>query len=202
MTPDAVFHAIFIVGLCYYLFGVYGPSVRRYRTFRLAQAASRPMDLLLDFATFLTWQVFPLVHILTAWLDSADYNLSPWLGALGVALFASAIFVLRQAYADLGANWSPKIDVLQEQELVTHGVYGSVRHPIYVGMWLWVVAQPLLIHNWIAGLGFLATFLPLYLLRVPREEQTLMREFGRAYLDYMAKTPRLFPRLRRRDRPS
>ena len=62
MIPDTVFYGIFLVGLCYYLFGVYGPSVRRYRTFRLAQAASRPVDLLLDIATFLTWQVFPLVH--------------------------------------------------------------------------------------------------------------------------------------------
>jgi len=66
---------------------------------------------------------------------------------------------------DLGRNWSPKIDVIEGQKLVTDGVYRTLRHPIYAGMWLWGLAQPLLIHNWIAGFALLVTFTPLYLLR-------------------------------------
>ena len=39
-------------------------------------------------------------------------------------------------------------------------------------------------------------FLPLYLIRVPREEAMLLERFGDEYRDYMARTGRVFPRMR------
>jgi protein-S-isoprenylcysteine O-methyltransferase Ste14 len=54
--------------------------------------------------------------------------------------------------------------------------------------WLWVIAQPLLLHNWIAGLGGLKLFLPIYLVRVPREEQMMIDQFGEAFRAYRQHT--------------
>jgi len=64
-------------------------------------------------------------------------------------------------------------------------------------MFLWAIAQPLLIQNWIAGIGLLVLFTPLYLTRMPREEKMLTEHFGKAYQSYMQKTNRLTPFPRR-----
>ena len=67
-------------------------------------------------------------------------------------------------------------------------------------MWLRGVAQALLLQNWIAGWAGLVSFLPLYLLRVPREERMMLDKFGETYRAYMGRTGRVFPRLGRSDR--
>jgi hypothetical protein len=43
---------------------------------------------------------------------------------------------------------------------------------------LWAVAQLLLLQNWIAGPAFLVASLPLYVVRIPREEEMMVGEFG------------------------
>ena len=62
--------------------------------------------------------------------------------------------------------------------------------------WLWGVAQALLLQNWVAGLAGLALFTPLYVLRVPREEQMMLDRFGAEYRSYMNRTGRVVPQLR------
>lgn len=196
--PDNAFKVVFLVGLAVYLFGVYGPSMHRYRRMKLSALRSRPLDMLLDFSTYIFWQVLPLVYALSGWLDFANYNLPDTFGWLGAILFAGALVVLWRAYADLGRNWSPKLDIMEGQSLVTHGIYRHIRHPIYAGIWLWAVAHPLLLHNWIAGWGLILLFAPLYLIRVPREERMMLEHFGDEYRKYMIQTGRIFPRRGRR----
>jgi protein-S-isoprenylcysteine O-methyltransferase Ste14 len=60
-------------------------------------------------------------------------------------------------------------------------------------MWLWGVAQTLLLQNRVAGFSSLVLFLPLYLLRVPREERMMVEEFGDEYRAYMDRTGRILP---------
>ncbi|MCA1719220.1 MAG: isoprenylcysteine carboxylmethyltransferase family protein [Actinobacteria bacterium] len=141
----------------------------------------------------------PAVYALTSWLDGADYRLSPGakgrIGGIGAAILTSAIWLFWRSHADLGRNWSPSLQLREEHHLVTAGVYRSIRHPMYASQWLWSVAQPLLLQNWIAGWAGLLLFLPLYILRVPREEQMMLEQFGKAYRAYMDRTGRIVPRL-------
>jgi len=74
------------------------------------------------------------------------------------------------------------------------GVYRKIRHPMYTAHFLWSIAQILLLQNWIAGWGFLVSFLPLYWVRIKEEEQMMWDEFGDSYRSYMRKTGRLFPK--------
>jgi protein-S-isoprenylcysteine O-methyltransferase Ste14 len=67
---------------------------------------------------------------------------------------------------------------------------------MYASQWLWSLAQMLLLPNWIAGWSSLATFLPLYLSRVPNEERMMLDHFGDAYRAYAERTGRVLPRLR------
>jgi protein-S-isoprenylcysteine O-methyltransferase Ste14 len=53
----------------------------------------------------------------------------------------------------------------------------------------------LLLQNWVAGWAGLALFTPLYVLRVPREEQMMLDRFGAEYRSYMNRTGRIVPQL-------
>ncbi len=141
----------------------------------------------------------PLVYTFTSRLDGADYRLPrearESAGGVGMIILAMAVWLFWRSHADLGRNWSPSLELREGHELVTEGVYRSVRHPMYASMWLWGVAQALLLQNWIAGWVSLVMFMPLYMLRVPREERMMLDEFGEEYRAYMDRTGRVIPRL-------
>jgi protein-S-isoprenylcysteine O-methyltransferase Ste14 len=175
------------------------PHERRRRRIRMAvdcvDGSERALVGLLSMGMFF----IPAVYALTPWLNWADYRLSlevkGRVGRLGAAILAFALWLFWRSHADLGRNWSPSLQLREEHHLVTEGVYRTIRHPMYASQWLWSVAQPLLLQNWIAGWVGLLLFLPLYVLRVPREEQMMLAQFGAAYRAYTSRTGRILPRL-------
>jgi protein-S-isoprenylcysteine O-methyltransferase Ste14 len=144
----------------------------------------------------------PLAYILTPWFAVADCGWPPGLSAIaggtGVALLLGALWLFWRSHRDLGANWSPSLEIVSEHRLVTQGVYGAIRHPMYASQALWSIAQLLLLQNWVAGPASLVAFLPLYLVRVPQEESMMLQHFGDEYLIYCQRTGRLLPPLRGR----
>ncbi|NWG07945.1 MAG: isoprenylcysteine carboxylmethyltransferase family protein [Chloroflexi bacterium] len=147
---------------------------------------------------FLLWIgmfILPIIYAATDWLDFARYQLPAWAGWTGGALIAGAVIVFWRAHADLGLNWSPTLEIREKHELITRGIYGVIRHPMYASQWLWSAAQALLLQNWIAGLASLAVFIPFYFLRVKAEEQLMLEQFGDQYRSYMEKVGAVFPKL-------
>jgi len=139
--------------------------------------------------------ILPLIYSASSWLDFASYSLPAWAGWLGVALLLGALFVFWRAHADLGLNWSPSLEIREKHELITKGIYGIIRHPMYASQWLWVIAQPLLLQNWVAGFANLLIFIPFYMLRVQAEEQMMINKFGDQYRDYMKRTGGVLPKM-------
>ncbi|MFC1871848.1 protein-S-isoprenylcysteine O-methyltransferase [Chloroflexota bacterium] len=139
--------------------------------------------------------LMPLLYVFTGWLDFADYGLPFWAGGAGAVVFAFGLWLLWRSHADLGRNWSVTTEVKERQALVTEGVFRHLRHPMYAAHLLWGIAQLLLIPNWIAGFAGLVVFIPLYLLRVRREEKVMLDQFGEEYRRYMNRTGRVIPRL-------
>ncbi len=140
--------------------------------------------------------LLPLIYSVTNWLDFANYTLPAWAGWLGVVVMLGALFVFWRSHADLGLNWSPSLEIREKHTLITNGIYGAIRHPMYASQWLWSIAQILLIQNWIAGLIGLAIFAPFYLLRVQAEERLMLDSFGEEYQAYMQRTGRVLPKIR------
>ncbi len=141
----------------------------------------------------------PVVYAFTPWLNRANYHLSPRAtsdaGGAGTALLAGAVWLFWRSHTDLGREWSPSLQIREGHTLITSGVYKSIRHPMYASIWLWGIAQALLLQNWVAGFASLVLFLPMYVLRVPREEQMMLEQFGEAYRAYINRTGRVIPRL-------
>lgn len=136
----------------------------------------------------------PLIYAVTDWLDFADYRLPAWMGWLGVVLLLGALVVFWRAHKDLKSNWSPTLEIFADHTLITNGIYGIIRHPMYASQWLWVLAQILLLQNWLAGPPNLIFFVAFYILRVRAEERMMVDKFGEAYRVYMQKTGRVLPK--------
>jgi protein-S-isoprenylcysteine O-methyltransferase Ste14 len=203
--PEGALKSVFLVGF------VAGLVIRKVWTTRVARhgqkgastvTSARPDRLEWVLMILITVGMFalPVVCLATPWLDFADYRLPDWAtvtsGVVGTAVFALALWLLWRSHADLGRHWSVRLEIQQDHSLVTDGVYRHIRHPMYAAHWLWAMAQLLLLPNWIAGPAFLVSFLPLYLRRVPREEQMLLDYFGEQYRTYVSRTGRVIPRLR------
>ncbi len=194
---DTIFKGVFLVGLIVYLFGLFGPHRRRNRGSRIMEERGTALNALLSVLAALGMQLLPLLYVLTSWPSFADYRLPVLAGAIGTLAFAAALWLTWKAHADLGRNWSETLQIKEGHALVTRGVYQHVRHPIYAAQVMWGIGQALLLHNWIAGLAGLVSFFPVYLYRVPHEEQMMRDHFGEEYRLYEQRTGRIIPRLRR-----
>ena len=139
--------------------------------------------------------IVPIVYVFSSWLDFANYDLPDWLGWVGVALFAFAIWLLGRSHYDLGKNWTPTVAIRHDHELITAGVFKYIRHPMYSAHLIWAIAQIFILHNWIAGYSFIIVQVPFYFVRIKHEEAFMMEQFGEAYKDYMKRTDRLIPKI-------
>ena len=137
----------------------------------------------------------PIVHLATGWLSFANYSVPFWVPILGAVTLVPTLYLFWRSHKDLGRNWSVTTEIREEHVLVTNGVYKSVRHPMYTAIWLLFLMQPLLVHNWIAGLSGPIAFGIMYVIRVPYEEAMMREQFGKAYEDYCARSGRLVPKL-------
>jgi protein-S-isoprenylcysteine O-methyltransferase Ste14 len=197
---DDIFKIIFFAGL------ILGSAIRATygRGHRRKTTAVERKEGLAVWSLMSLWgcaQIAAICYVFTHWLDFADYHPPTWIGWVGAAVFAAALWLLWRSHADLGRNWAPTLEISEGHTLVTHGVYRSIRHPMYAAHLLWGIAQAMLLQNWIAGVPALAVFVPLYLLRVPHEEQLMLDHFGEEYRLYMNRTGRLMPRFRDRKKP-
>jgi protein-S-isoprenylcysteine O-methyltransferase Ste14 len=138
--------------------------------------------------------LFPLIYSVTSWLSFANYSLPAWAGWVGIILIVLALIVFWRAHADLKTNWSPSLEIREKHELITNGIYRTIRHPMYASQWLFVIAQPLLLQNWLAGWLNLVVFIFFYTLRVRAEEKMMLDTFGEQYRDYMKRTGAVFPK--------
>ena len=194
---DSIFKAFYVIGLITgsVIRGVY---IKRNRQSMIVADRDTALDKLLVSLSSLGLIIMPLFYLLSSWLDFADYRLPTWVslvaGLVGAAVFAVALWLLWRSHADLGHNWSPRLEIREEHSLVTQGVYHSIRHPMYAAHWLWGIAQALLLQNWIAGLSMLISMAPIYLVRVSHEERMMLEHFGEEYRSYMNRTGRVVPR--------
>lgn len=186
---------VYLLGLIVYIAirGVFGG-----RTKRNEKVVSRvdTRDRALVGLVFVGTIILPVLYLFTPWLRFADYHLPLVMAWCGAALMLAALWLFWRAHVDLGLNWSITLEMRKEQELITHGVYRRIRHPMYAAILLFAVAQGLLLQNWLAGWAGLVTFAILYFIRTPREEKMMSECFGESYRDYMRRTGRLWPRFR------
>jgi protein-S-isoprenylcysteine O-methyltransferase Ste14 len=93
---------------------------------------------------------------------------------------------------DLGRQYSAEVTIQPEHRLITHGLYGVIRHPRYLGLIVLVLGSALVYRAWI-GVAADIVLLGTLLWRISDEEKLLHREFGWEWEAYIKRTKRLLP---------
>ena len=138
--------------------------------------------------------------LLIALLFTAPRQADPYgtfsdlIGIVGVAVIALGAVILVTSFVRLGksltANPVPKDDGV----LVTSGLYGRVRHPIYFGLLVLAFGVVLDAGWWPQIIIALMLY---FLLNIKAQfEEDLLRKKYPEYKAYALKTPRFFPRIK------
>ena len=139
---------------------------------------------------------FGMLFLLQAFFNIARfplpyYSATPFIGFL-LAVVGFVICIV--ARRELATNWANawEYQIKQNHELVTSGIYGLIRHPIYTGIIVGVVGCELVVNS--------SLFLPALLIGVwivynqaKKEEKLLEKHFGKAYTDYKKRSKMLIP---------
>ncbi|HRX81317.1 MAG TPA: protein-S-isoprenylcysteine O-methyltransferase [Pirellulaceae bacterium] len=139
--------------------------------------------------------LLPPLYCFTPLLSFADYDLAASIRWTGAVIMVASLWLFWRSHVDLGQNWSVSLEVREDHQLVSHGVYRWIRHPMYASIWLWGLAQGMMFANWFAGWSVIPAFAAMYFIRTPREERLMCDEFGDRYREYARRTGRIFPRL-------
>lgn len=118
--------------------------------------------------------------------------------SLNVAMLIGLILIITGsgcayfANKEIGANWSPIIEKTQKQRLVTSGIYGIVRHPLYLSGLLILAGTNIYFGSKWAWAGTIIVLVGI-LCRIPFEEKQLIKRFGQEYIIYKQQTKAILP---------
>ena len=119
---------------------------------------------------------------------------------LGIVLAIPPIFFLVWVHRHLDTQWSIALELREEHKLITSGPYKRIRHPMYLGIFVYTIGLMLISSDLLVFIFFAFSIWVNYI-RIPDEEQMMIDEFGDEYREYMKHTGKLLPRIRKANEP-
>ena len=139
----------------------------------------------------------PILTLMVSLPDEMLYQISaPWSYLMLAGQIISALLLMASVMQTDILSFAGLRQLFEEEKrgnLVTGGLYRSVRHPLYTFSLLILWLSPSMsLNSFIVYLS-----LTIYVLvGIFFEERKLLREFGQEYADYKSHTPMLIPSLR------
>jgi protein-S-isoprenylcysteine O-methyltransferase Ste14 len=122
------------------------------------------------------------------------FSSADWIRYLGLLVLPVGDAVGLVAFRTLGKQYSAYVTLQEAHELVTTGIYGVIRHPIYVRGLLLSVGLPLVFRSWLV-VPMPPIVAAALAVRIRQEEELLADQFGAAYAAYKRSSWRLVPYL-------
>ena len=130
------------------------------------------------------------------WWTWTYIPLGEWVQWSGIVTAVVPLFFLVWVHRHLDRQWSIALELQEDHKLITTGPYRYVRHPMYLGIFAYTIGL-MMISSDVLVIMFFAFSIWVNYMRIPREEQMLIQRFGDEYLEYMKRSGRLLPKLRR-----
>jgi protein-S-isoprenylcysteine O-methyltransferase Ste14 len=111
----------------------------------------------------------------------------------GLVLALAGFAATLAGQVGMGSSWRVGVDLAERTALVTTGVFGAVRNPVFSAM---IVAQAgvvLMVPTWVSVLALIALVVAVQLQVRWVEEPYLRAAHGPAYADYAARVGRFVP---------
>lgn len=112
----------------------------------------------------------------------------------GIVLVVGGYAGTLWCYAAMGNTWRIGVNKSEKTTLVERGPYRAIRHPIYAFQLVMLAGAALLLPTTFSFV-ILGLHLICALIKAVDEENYLKTVHGQAYVDYMARTGRLLPKL-------
>jgi protein-S-isoprenylcysteine O-methyltransferase Ste14 len=112
----------------------------------------------------------------------------------GCVLLLFGLVFSAWARSHLGSNWSGRVTLKEDHELIRTGPYAIVRHPIYTGLLIAICGTALVLGEWRGLLAAVVMALS-YWRKLRVEERLLSGTFGESYQRYCEHTAALIPYL-------
>ncbi len=120
------------------------------------------------------------------------YTIQSPMNVVGALIFIIGLVITVNAQMTLKRNYSGTLRIREDHQLIAHGIYKYVRHPVYIGTLLRTFAIPIYTTS-LLGFLFALMGIPLFIYRIGIEEKMLIEEFGDEYLEYTKDTWKLLP---------
>lgn len=172
-----------VVGLSGWISSIYflrtnPEAIRR----RLPTAETRPVQKVIAAVVFLTWASMLVLSALDHRFGWSSVPLA--ISLIGYVLVAVGIAGVGLVLAQ-NSHAAVTVRVEASQQLVSTGLYGAVRHPMYTCNAFLLVGTPLALGSY-WGLVFLIPAFLVFAVRI-RDEEKLLQEQLDGYPDYMQK---------------
>jgi protein-S-isoprenylcysteine O-methyltransferase Ste14 len=136
-------------------------------------------------------------YLMAAWYLPPPLGLSitsqvNWMPAIGASICVLGLFFTLWARRTLAGNWSSLVTLKQGHELIRHGPYQFVRHPIYTGLLTMCLGTAIEIgrfRGWLA-LPLMAAAL---WIKLKQEESFMLRHFPDEYQNFRKQVKALVP---------
>jgi protein-S-isoprenylcysteine O-methyltransferase Ste14 len=128
----------------------------------------------------------------------ARFSSGAWrtgLTAVAALLALSALTPVFISIRHLGRQWSIQARTIREHSLVTTGPYRVVRHPIYLGLGVFLVAVGLALDRWWVLLAASILYVLGATIRIRAEDSLMAKTFGPAFEEYRKRVSAFIPRL-------
>ena len=136
-----------------------------------------------------------LAAIGLAVLFPGDWTRTPVIAIGGVLFVVGGYFGIAGVVV-LGRNRTPFPQPRAGSELIQHGIYSRVRHPLYTSVMLASLGWALLWQS-VASFAAALALIPFFHAKACREERWLNQTFS-GYADYARRVPRFLPHLSRK----
>ena len=124
-----------------------------------------------------------------------NQNLRLFLIILGLIMIVFGCIINILGRFNLGNNWANQVKIYNNQKLITRGVYGFIRHPLYASLILMFYGVCLVYPNYLAFLSNTLIFIPFMCYRAKQEEDLLSKIF-KDYTKYKKEVGMFFPKIK------
>lgn len=106
----------------------------------------------------------------------------------------TGILFLIWVHICLGKEWYANLKFRNDHSLIKSGPYTKIRHPMYTALITIYLSMALISANVLIIILIILIIISI-IIRLPKEEEMLISEFGDDYRDYMKNTGRFFPKI-------